>query len=513
MIQNMQIIKSGIVVAFFTLVSRIFGYIRDILMASYLGLHADAFAVAFRLPNTFRSLFAEGAFSSAFVPMFSSKLATEKRENAIVFANHVFSLLTLILAIFISIMLCFMPSVVEILAPGFVDYPDKLTLTVSLSYFTMPYLFFIALASLYAGVLNSNGHFAVAAALPIVLNLVMILAIIFLTPYSQNPSYALSYGVFIAGVTQLIVMVVAAFYAGLQLKFTRIIIDDDIKQMFKNMIPTIIGSGVVQINILIDTMIASFFEGAASVLYFADRLNQFPLAIIGTALGTVLLPTLSKQVRENNLIAANKTQNKALEVALFFSLPCAFALATISHTLVSFLFERGHFGAEDSIKVARALSALAFGLPAFVMIKIFTPRYFAQYDTKTPVRISFFCILINIVVSLSLIKAISYLGIAIATSVSAWINVYLLQYYQNKREIFILDRKIFKKLIKIILSCSIMVLCLICYENFILKVYQGEYFIYLFVVEILLGVAIYFSLSYYLRILDLSFLIKGKKET
>lgn len=507
----MQIIKSGIVVAFFTLISRIFGYIRDILMASYLGLHADAFAVAFRLPNTFRSLFAEGAFSSAFVPMFSSKLAAEKQEKALVFASQVFSLLTLILAIFTTIMLIFMPQVTEMLAPGFAQQSDKLILTTSLSYFTMPYLFFIALASLYAGVLNSCGHFAIAAALPIVLNIVMIIAIQFLTPLAPTPSHALSYGVFIAGMIQLLVMVISAHYASLQIKFTKIVINDDIKLMFKNMIPTVIGSGVVQINILIDTMIASYFDGAASVLYYADRLNQFPLAIIGTALGTVLLPTLSRQIREKNFNAAVITQNKALEVALFFALPCAFALAVISHTLVSFLFERGHFGAEDSIKVAKALTALAFGLPAFVMIKIFTPRYFAEYDTSTPVKISLFCIAVNVVISLSLIKFMSYLGIAIATSISAWLNVGLLYYFQYKRKIFAIDKKLPNQILKIILACSLMVMALVLYEHYIFKAFTSNYFLFLFIAEILFGMMVYFGLSYFLKILDLKFLIDKRK--
>ena len=507
----MQIIKSGLVVAVFTLISRIFGYIRDILMAAYLGLHADAFAVAFRLPNTFRSLFAEGAFSSAFVPMFSSKLATENKSEALKFASQVFSLLMLILAIFTGMMLLFMPQIVSLLAPGFAKEPSKMMLTITLSYFTMPYLFFIALASLYAGVLNSFSKFAIAAALPIVLNLVMILAIIFITPLVSNPSYALSYGVFIAGVTQFLVMIYAAHLVSLQIRLTKIVINDDIKLMFKNMIPTIIGSGVVQINISIDTIIASYFDGAASIIYYADRLNQFPLAIIGTALGTVLLPTLSKQVREKNLTQAMNTQNKALEVALFFALPCAFALAVISDTLVSFLFERGQFTGEDSYKVSNALTALAFGLPAFVMVKIFTPRYFAEYDTSTPVRISFFCIAINIILCLSLVQFISYLGIMVATSISAWLNVSLLYYFQHKRGMFLIDKKLRIQTIKIIFACSLMVFGLILFERFILRASTHNYLWLIFIGEVSLGAAIYFIASYFLKILDLSFLLKTRK--
>jgi putative peptidoglycan lipid II flippase len=509
----MQIIKSGITVAFFTFISRIFGYIRDILMASYLGvgLYSDAFTVAFRLPNTFRSLFAEGAFSSAFVPMFSSKLSTEDQPTALIFASQVFSMLTLILAVFTGAMLIFMPEIISILAPGFADHPDKMLLTIALSYFTMPYLFFIALASLYAGVLNSCGKFAITAALPIVLSSIMILAITLLTPFAKDPSRALSYGVFIAGIAQFLIMVYAAHRASLQIKFTRIIITDDMKLMFKNMIPTIIGSGVVQINLAVGTIIASYFDGAASILYYADRLSQFPLAIIGTALGTVLLPSLSKQVRKNDITAAMNTQNKALEVSLFFALPCAFALFAISNTLVSFLFERGHFDAENSYQVAKVLTALAFGLPAFVMIKIFTPRYFAEYDTSTPVRISFVCIVVNIILSLSLIQFISYLGIAVATSISAWLNVGLLYYFQRKRKMFLIDKKLPYQTIKIIFACSLMVFTLILFEEFILKAFSHNYLWLLFIGEITLGMLVYFIVSYYLKILDLSFLLKKRK--
>lgn len=507
----MQIIKSGFIVAVFTLISRIFGYIRDIFMAAFLGLNADAFAVAFRLPNTFRTLFAEGAFSSAFVPMFSSKFASDTHKNALTFASQVFSLLTIILVMFTSFMMVMMPQVIGVLAPGFTADPDKLLVTITLSYFTMPYLFFIALASLYAGVLNSAGKFAIAAASPIILNIVMILAIKYLTPFSKSPSHALAYGVFIAGIIQFMVMVYAAHRAALQIKFTRITITPDIKQMFKNMIPTIIGSGALQINLAISTILSSYIDGAASILYFAERLNQFPLAIIGTALSTVLLPTLSKQVRENKLASAITTQNKALEVALFLTLPCAFALAVIGDTLVSFLFERGSFNAEDSYKVARTLEALAWGLPAFVMIKIFTPRYFAQYDTSTPVRISFLSIIINITLAICLIPIFSYLGIAIATSISAWINVILLYYFQHKRNIFYIEKKLFFQIIKIIFACSLMVFTLTLFEYFLLEKTSHKYLWLIFMLEIFTGMSVYFGFGYFLKILDLSFLKRVKK--
>ena len=510
----MQIIKSGMVVAFFTLISRIFGYIRDILMASYLGLNADSFAVAFRLPNTFRSLFAEGAFSAAFIPMFSSKLTTESKEDALEFASRVFSLLSLIVAFFVSLMIVFMPQVVECLAPGFIKYSDKLMLTIALSYFTIPYLFFISLSSLYVGVLNSCGKFAIASFLPIILNLVMIMAIKFLTPIAPSPSHALAYGVFLAGVSQLGIIIFVAHKASLQIKFTKIILDQDIKLMFKNMVPAIIGSGVVQINLAIDTIMASFFDGAASVLYFADRLNQFPLAVVGTAIGTVLLPTLSKQIRKKEFDQAQETQNKALEISLFLTLPCAFALAVIGNTLISFLFERGNFSSEDTHKVTNALIALSVGLPAFVMIKIFTPRYFAQYDTSTPVKISVICIILNLIFSLTLIQFFSYTGIAMATSLSAWCNVSLLYYFQHKRHMFQVGKNFVLTIIKIIFACSFMSFVLILFESWVFKLLVNNYSLKLiiFMGEIILGISIYFLVSYYMKIIDLNFVFKKWKN-
>jgi putative peptidoglycan lipid II flippase len=342
----------------------------------------------------------------------------------------------------------------------------------------------------------------------------MILAIKFLTPISASPSHALAYGVFLAGVAQLAIIIFAAHKASVHIRFTKIIIDDDMKRMFKNMLPAIIGSGVVQINLAIDTIIASFIDGAPSILYFADRLNQFPLAIIGTALGTVLLPTLSKQIKAKEFDQAIKTQSKALEVSLFFSLPCAFALAVMGDTLVSFLFERGSFNAQDSYKVAKALTALAFGLPAFVMVKIFTPRYFAEYDTSTPVKISMVCIISNVILSLSLIQFFSYVGIAMATTISAWLNVSLLYYFQHKRAMFKVDKGFIFVAIKIIFACSLMSFVLVLFEYFVLSSLESGSLIklLLFIGEIAFAMTIYFIISYYLKTIDLSFIFKKGKN-
>lgn len=504
----MQIIRSGLIVAFFTFISRIFGYIRDIFMAYYLGLNADSFAVAFRLPNTFRTLFGEGALSSAFVPLFAAKFASNKdHQEAFTFANRVFSLLFLTLLFFVCVMIFFMPYIIKALAPGFANNPEKLDLTISLAYFTMPYLFFISLCSLYAGVLNSIGRFAIASALPIVLNITMILAVKYLTPFSKSPSQALAVGVFIAGILQLSIIAYSAYLMGVKMQFTTILIDKDMKTMFKNMVPAIIGSGVVQINLAIDTIIASFIDGAASIIYFADRLNQFPLAIIGTALSTVLLPTLSRQIRENKLIQAQETQTRSIELALLLTLPCSVAFFIMGDSIISLLFERGSFSSEDSIKVARALAALALGLPAFVMNKIFTPRFLAEHDTATPVKVSMISIVINIVASLILIQFFSYVGIAIATSLSGWISISLLAKIQANREIYKFSKNFRFYFFRVLIACSIMSGFLLIFE--INKNLYCSYFSKFIILssEIVICVLIYFTACYWLKLIN--FNLKG----
>lgn len=504
----MQIIRSGIIVAFFTLISRIFGYIRDIFMAYYLGLHADAFAVAFRLPNTFRTLFGEGALSSAFVPLFSTKFASNKdHQEAFLFANRVFSLLFICLFIFVCLMLIFMPYIIKALAPGFIDNHEKLQLTINLAYFTMPYLFFISLSSLYAGILNSMSKFSIAAALPIILNISMIFAVKYFTPYAPSPSHALAYGVFIAGILQLVIISYAAYVVGVRMEFLPIVLDKDMKIMFKNMIPAIIGSGVVQINLAIDTIIASFIDGAPSIIYFADRLNQFPLAIIGTALGTVLLPALSRQIREKKFSEVQVTQNKALEFALLLTVPCAAAFIIMGDSIISLLFERGSFSPEDGDKVASALAALAIGLPAFVMTKIFTPRFLADQDTRTPVKISIICILVNIISSIILIQFFSFVGIALATSLSGWINIISLATILHKRGMFKFDAKLKLYFVKIGIACIIMSSILFIFESNKHDYCNNVSALIILASEIIISMIVYFVSCYWLKIIR--FNLKG----
>jgi putative peptidoglycan lipid II flippase len=466
----MSLMRSGSVVAFFTLISRIFGYIRDIFIASYLGTNilAEVFTVAFRLPNIFRTLFAEGALSAAFVPIFTAKFSQEGRLSALEFANSVFSILLFILVCFVALLEIFMPIVLYGFAPGFHNDIEKFNLVVYLSYITTPYLIFISIASLLSGILNSVGRFAVAAALPILLNLIMIIFLVFLKNYFNTPAHALAYGTSIAGIVQLIIIIIAAKKYELMPKLVIPKLTKDIKTLFSKMLPIIFGSGVVQVNLWIGTIIASQVEGAIASLYFAERLNQFPLAIIGTALGTILLPTIAKQLKEEDGESkANYTINRSIEIALLLTLPCAVVLFAMGYPIIVSLFQRNAFTAEDSVNVANALEVLSIGLPAFVLIKALTPRFFASLETKIPVKISALSVLVNVILSVILVKEFAQVGIAFATSVSAWVNIILLYLVLHRKKYFIIDKLVIKKVSIILLSSFIMLIALYIMRYFL----------------------------------------------
>jgi putative peptidoglycan lipid II flippase len=454
-----SLVKSVAVIGGLTLISRILGFVRDILIAARLGagIYADVFFVAFKLPNFFRSLFAEGAFSSAFVPIFSGMLATEGKAAARVFADKVFTILLLVLLVFTLIMQFAMPVIMLVLAPGFAEDKEKFALAVHLTRITMPYLLCMSLVALCGGMLNSVGKFWAMAASPILLNLTMVAAILYLTHYTQTPAHALSWGVAIAGVVQLVAIMVACQRAGLLVRFRLPGKDSAVGRMLKNMVPGIVGSGIVQINLWVDTIIATLLpHGAVSLLYYADRVNQLPLAIIGTAMGTALLPLLSQQMRASDLEGAQKTQNRALEFGLLLTLPCTVMLIMTASPLIAVLFERGAFTAVETRGSAAALMAFSSGLPAFVMVKIFAPCFFAVHDTKTPVKYAVTCMILNIVLNLILMQFLQHVGIALATALSAWVNVLLLSVTLYKRKLFAVDAQLKKRLPRIVLSCLVM---------------------------------------------------------
>ena len=453
----MNLIASTSTFSFFTLISRVLGYIRDILIAIFLGtsLFADAFFVAFRLPNTFRRLFAEGTFNAAFIPSYAGALAEDK-EIADHFARNVFNLLFIILLLLVLIAEIFMPQLIYLIAPGFYKDPEKLKLAINLSRITFPFLFFICLASFFSAILNSYNKFAAAAAAPIILNVILIGSLFFSKWINTSDVFTLSYAVSFAGLLQFLILL---FFVRKNFKLIlniKVKIDDKIKFFFQKLIPSIFSSGVTQINILVGTIIASFQAGAVSYLYYADRIYQINLAVAGIAVGTVMLPELSKHVKNNSDDLITNLQNRALELCLFLSIPAGTALVLASEEIVTSLFGYGSFDYESVTNTAIALTFFAFGVPAFSILKIFSNFFFARNNTKLPFYLSVISVILNILISVLFFGKLGFVIIPIATSISSWINVALHFYFIKKQNLHNFDRIFIYKFPRMIFSTVIM---------------------------------------------------------
>ena len=484
----MNLIASTSTFGFYTLISRILGYVRDVLIAIFLGtsLFADAFFVAFRLPNTFRRLFAEGTFNAAFIPSYAGALAKDKKE-ADDFARNVFNLLFVILLFFVLIAEIFMPQLIFLIAPGFYKDPEKLMLAVNLSRITFPFLFFICLASFFGAILNSYNKFAVAAAAPIILNIILIGSIFFSQWINVSDVLTLSYAVSLAGFLQLMVLLFFVRKNFKPILSIKIKIDEKIKFFFRKLLPSIFSSGVTQINILIGTIIASFQAGAVSYLYYADRVYQINLAVAGIAVGTVMLPELSKHVNNNNSEKIINLQNRSLELCLFLSVPAAAALVLASDQIITSLFGYGSFDNLSVSNTAIALTFFAFGVPAFSILKIFSNYFFARNDTKTPFYLSVISVILNILISISFFKKFGFVIIPIATSISSWINVFLHFYFIRKRNLHNFDKTFIYKFPRIILSVVVMGIVLYLLLGFFSDKFnynESWKFIYLFIIVI-----------------------------
>ena len=500
----MNLIKSTGTFSLFVILSRILGYIRDFFIAIYLGSGpiADAFFVAFRIPNTFRRLFAEGTFNAAFVPSYTSELLSSK-QKAQKFANSVFNLLILVLFSLTILVEIFMPSFIKLIAPGFSEINDKYKLAIDLTRITFPFLFFISIASFFSAILNSQNKFAAAAAAPLFLNIILIICF-FIIKNDTDLVYYLSYSITLAGIIQLIFLFFFTrkyFYPKFNFSFQ---IDKKIKIFFNKLLPSIFSSGVTQINILVGTIIASFQASAVSYLYYADRIYQINLAIAGIAIGTIILPNLSRYVKSKDKLRLENLQNKSLELSLFLSLPATLALLIASDEIVSALFGYGSFNEESVKNSALALFYFSLGLPAFSMIKIFSSFIFARNDTKTPFYFSLISVITNIVISVSLFSEVGFIIIPIATTISSWLNGFLLMIFVLNKNYFSFKNSFFVQLFKILVTNFV---CLGLFKLFIN--YFNEYFIfsssYKFLAIIILVIFIF---SFYLLF---SILIKAFK--
>lgn len=455
----MNLTKAIATIGGWTVLSRITGLMREMLVARYLGAGtvADAFFVAFRFPNMFRALFAEGAFNAAFVPLFAGKLEGEGAAAARQFAEQCFAVLAVALLAFIALIEIGMPWMIYVLASGFDDTPGKLALATELSRITFPYLLFISMVSLQSGVLNAMGRFAAAAGTPVLLNLTSMAVLVALVPYVETAGHAMAWGVFASGVTQFLWLVFSVRRVGMGLRLVRPRLSPEVKLMLKRVVPGAVGAGVYQVNLLINTMIASqVANGAVSYLNYADRVNQLPLGVVGIAIGTALLPLLSRQLRAGETAAALDSQNRAMEMGMLLTVPAAFAFLVIARPIIAVLFERGSFTAADTAAVAPALMAFALGLPAYVLVKVLTPGFFARHDTKTPVKIALVTLAINVGLNLALMGPLAHVGMALSTAVAAWLNVFLLAWTLRKRGYFATDHRLIDRLWRIVLAGLVM---------------------------------------------------------
>ena len=419
--------KSGLLRGFlsvgsWTFISRLTGFLRDILMARWLGTGgmADAFVVALALPNMFRRFFAEGAFNTAFVPLFSKKL--EDRQDAQRFANEAFSGLFMLLMILTGVAMIFMPVLVWMMASGYAG-DERFDMAVEYGRITFPYILLISLASMISGVLNANGRFTAAAAAPVLLNLLFLAAMGLAKWQGWDIGLALAWATPITGIAQLALVWWDAHRTGWTFRPRRPRLTPDMRRLLAIALPAAFAGGVVQINLLVGRQVGSHFEGANSWLYYSDRLYQLPLGIVGAAVAVVLLPELARRLKAGDDQGGQTAYSRATEFGLFLTLPAAFAIAIIAQPMVAALFERGEFTAHDTTQTARALLVYALGLPAFVLQKILQPLYFAREDTRTPFRFALWSMVVNAVLALGLMSFIGFLAAAIGTTIAAWTMV------------------------------------------------------------------------------------------
>lgn len=465
----MNLIKATATIGSLTLVSRILGFIRDMLQARYVGagMAADAFLIAFRLPNLFRALFAEGAFSAAFVPMFNRQVGADSGDLTAAkrFAEDVLSVLLPILTLFTAIMIIGAAPIVWALTGGFPEAGlDKFALTVDFTRLTFPYLLLISLVSLMGGILNSIGRFWVAAAAPILLNVAMIAGLLlFHSSDDVVTARVQALSVTVGGILQFAWLLWACHRADIKLRLRWPQFGDKVRMLLKLIGPAALGAGAVQVNLLISTALAARFlpEGAVSFLYYADRLNQLPLGLIGIGVGTALLPALSRQLGAGNDAVAGHTQNRAIELVLLLTLPAAAALTVAAMPIIRALLEHGRFLPSDTIATANALAAFSLGLPAYVLIKVLTPGFHARQDTSMPVRIAVMSMLVNLAGNLVLIWPLGHVGIALSTAAAAWVNALALWWVLRRRGHFSIDARLRRSVLRLLVATAVMVAVLL----------------------------------------------------
>ncbi len=467
----MNFAKAILTVSSMTVLSRITGFIRDTLAANILGAGAisDAFFVALRLPNLFRSLFAEGAFSSAFVPQYAKARQEGGESEARRFAGEALAFLSAVLIPFTIAMIVFMPQAMHVLAPGFEDRPDVYDLAVRYAQITFPYLFLVSGVALLTGVLNSNKRFAPGAAAPIAFNIIMIIALVISKPFGLEPGWAMAVGATLSGVVQWAWMWAHCKKLGIDPPLMPPRLSPRVKMLFKQLGPGALGAGAAQINLALSTILASLLPtGSVSYLFYADRLNQLPLGVIGIAISSTLLPLLSARVQANDDNGVRHYTTRALEFGLILGLPAALGLSISAEPIIQVLFQHGAFTAEATRNTAAALAAYALGVLPFILIKVLSSLFFAHHDTKTPVKIAILAVACNVGFALLLLKPMGHIGIALATSIATWINFICLFVMLRKKNMLHATKELLSKIARIIVSAVAMAVPLIFLQGWMM---------------------------------------------
>ena len=477
-----------------TLVSRVTGFLRDIVMAAVLGAGpvADAFLVAFRLPNHFRAIFAEGAFAAAFVPAYARVRTQGGTDAAKLFGDRIFTLLLISQVVLLALALAFTPWVIRLLAPGFTGEPQRFGLAVELTRITFPYLALMTLVTLFSGILNSIGKFAAAAAAPILLNLTMMFALL-LAVFFPTAGHAAAWGVLIAGVLEVLLVGGAALRADVMTVLRRPRLDADVKRFFKALGPATVGSAGVQLALFADTIIASFLAaGALSALYYADRLYQLPGGVIGIAVGTVLLPEMARRLAAGDTQGARAAQERAIEFTLLLAIPCVAAFLVIPDLIMQALFARGKFTTVDAQNAALTLAAYTIGLIPFVLMRSVVATFLARQDTATTVKAALTAAAVNIALKIVLLYTtdLAQVGLALATSVGAWINFALLIAFGKRAGFIAFDRQFWRAVAKLIASGVVLAAALALLRWPALKVTAGHSILALLLLAAI-GAAVY----------------------
>ncbi|MBT4878677.1 MAG: murein biosynthesis integral membrane protein MurJ [Alphaproteobacteria bacterium] len=513
----MSVFKAAFNISFFTLISRITGFIRDIIIAYKLGAGpvSDILFIALKIPNFFRRTFAEGAFSQSFVPTYAKIMVGQNFSEANKFANHIFFFFIIILTCLIIIFEVFMPNILMVFAPGFSDVPEKFQQTIDLCRVTFPYIIFISIVSLINGVLNSYKIFIPGSIMPIIYNFMLIISLYIFYDLTYNHAYSIAYGLLLTGVIQVISIYLIALRKNIKLlpKFDPSLKKESKKFLFI-LLPAILAASIIQLNSMADTIIATLIPNAVSYLYYSDRLIQLPLSLLGIALSTAMLPTMSQEIKKNNFREAQNIMNKAINIGLFFALPAMIGLFLLCEEIVFTLFTRGEFNEVTAYATANLIQIYSIAIPAFILIKILMTEFYARRNMKTPIKISFFILLLNISLNLILIKFYSFLGIAIATVISSWLNVLFLLILIIKKDYNSFKKFNFSILLKILLNSICLILLILIAKQYIADFIRFDFSKKIFYLTIIISSSglIYLFLALLTKIFVLKDLVKTSNQ-